>query len=219
MLKELWIYRALGCLVLVVILFHPLTAAARGECYDEDYGEGALVGGFVGAAAGTAVTVATGLGTITGVTVSAAAGTSIATSLGAGVIVGCATTMCIVPVVGGVLVGVGTALIWLAGKDPKDCAGTIYYSPKRDKFYGVYDRDSIAEAAEDGKEFCESEGGTCRKEMEFRKCAALARDREIQVYGGSQDRTAKEAELEALKVCNAYGGKNCTITLSMCNSG
>ena len=47
--------------------------------------------------------------------------------------------------------GIGAGFVWMFSDDPEDCAGAIYYSPRKQRFTRSWDRDSINEALKDGK--------------------------------------------------------------------
>lgn len=215
MLRKLWMCRALGSILSVVILFQPLAAAAKEECLDADYVKGAAIGGILGTGAGIATAAA-----VTGTAVTITATGASAGAVGAAIAIDCATTMCIGTVVAGTLIGIGVGLAWLFSSDPENCAGTIYYSPKKKAFTMSWDRDSNDEAIKDGKRYCErTHSGTCEPIVLFRKCAAVAQDYGNRAWAAGTDSTAKAAERRALNECKENGGKNCKITLTAaCNS-
>ena len=215
MLRELRIYRAWGCIMLVATLFHPVVSAAKEECIDKEYATGMAIGGIFGTGAGVVAASAAGLGVATITATTTATG-----AVAAAIAVDCATTLCLGTVIGGTLLGIGTAYLWLFSDDPENCAGSIYLSPKKGRFTMSWDRDSIDEALKDGEEYCKKAyGGTCEPVLVFRECAALATDDKYRIWGAGTDGTAKEAERRALNKCKASGGKNCKLTLSgECNS-
>ena len=215
MLRRLRICRTLGCIMVAATLFYPVVSSAKEECIDKEYARGMTIGGVLGTGAGIVAAAATGVGVAT-FTAGAAAGGGIM----AAIAVDCATTLCLGTVIGGTLVGIGIGFLWLFSDGPEDCAGVIYYSPKRESFTVSWDRDSIDEALKDGKKYCENkEGGTCEPIALFRECVAVAQDHVNRVWAVGMDSTGSAAIWGARKECKAKGGTYCEIQLTECNSG